>query len=156
MQRLTRDTKAPRLVLEHHLVAARRGNVRIALRGVGYPVLSSVRRARLRVGGRLYIFPNIIQHIWLLCHFHVDGAHYPAELALPHIQHTVNKACLLSTQLIIHQPCNTSRAPLHGKAYLKVTPGLAGSLHDRLLQLHQAQKVHVCELLRVLSLVAGR
>lgn len=51
-----------------------------------------------------YLFGNVVEHIGLQRHFHVDCAHHPAELALPYIEYALHKLCRLTTKLRNIQP----------------------------------------------------
>ena len=72
-----------------------------------------------------YLFGEIVENVGLQHHYvHEDGAHDPAQLALPHVQHSLHPPCLLPAEFI-------------------VVPGFLGDALDVVLEQGQSHKVEV-------------
>jgi hypothetical protein len=44
---------------------------------------------------------NVVENVWLQGHLHVDGAGHPHELALSHIEHSVDLVHFISANLCV-------------------------------------------------------
>lgn len=48
----------------------------------------------------MHLFRYIVEHVGLHCHIHVHCPYNPAELALPHVEHSVYIFCFVAGQLV--------------------------------------------------------
>jgi hypothetical protein len=136
-KRLAQDAQAARLVLEHHVRGLGGGEIRGAFGRGGDPVLLG----------------DVVQHVGLQAQVHEDGADDPAELALAHVEDALDELGPRAAQLAAVSAASPECA-LRAGAYLEVVPGVVCLGLDVVLEVGQAQEVHVGELLRVVAVGA--